>query len=119
MDLRKDVAVLEAAYNDAEGVTAEFNRNMLRVLNRTLGADFDLETFRHRAVYNADAHCIEMYLVSVRFEKGEPLRTEISCKYDRESVASLFSAAGLRLKEWTTDANEWFALALAQGGGTP
>jgi L-histidine N-alpha-methyltransferase len=132
VDLRKDVAVLEAAYNDAEGVTAEFNRNMLRVLNRTLGADFDLETFRHRAVYNAEAHRIEMYLVStreqhvtipgldvVRFEEGEPLRTEISCKYDRESIASLFAAAGLRLAEWNTDANEWFALALAQGGGMP
>ena len=128
VDLRKDVAVLEAAYNDAEGVTAEFNRNMLRVLNRTLGTDFDLDAFRHRAVYNRDAHRIEMYLVStreqdvtipgvgvVRFQQGEPLRTEISCKYDRESIASLFSEAGLRLTEWKTDANEWFALALAQG----
>ena len=128
VDLRKDVAVLEAAYNDAEGVTAEFNRNMLRVLNRMLGADFDLDAFRHRAVYNADAHRIEMYLVStrdqnvtipgigvVRFRLDEPLRTEISCKHDRESIASLFAAADLRLAEWKTDANEWFALALAQG----
>ena len=127
VDLRKDVAVLEAAYNDAEGVTAEFNRNILRVLNRALGADFDLDAFRHRAIYNAGAHRIEMYLDStreqhvkipgigvVRFREGEPLRTEISCKYDRESVATLCSAAGLRLTEWKTDANAWFALALAE-----
>ncbi|NNG16110.1 MAG: L-histidine N(alpha)-methyltransferase [Gemmatimonadales bacterium] len=127
VDLRKDVAVLEAAYNDAEGVTAEFNRNVLRVLNRTLGADFDLDAFRHRAVYHTGAHRIEMYLDStreqnvtipgigvVRFRRDEPLRTEISCKYDRESVAALCSAAGLHLAEWKTDAKEWFALALAE-----
>jgi L-histidine N-alpha-methyltransferase len=126
VDLRKDVAVLEAAYNDAEGVTAEFNRNVLRVLNRTLGADFDLDAFRHRAVYHTGAHRIEMYLDStreqkvtipgigvVRFRRDEPLRTEISCKYDRESLAGLCSAAGLHLAEWKTDLNQWFALALA------
>jgi L-histidine N-alpha-methyltransferase len=128
IDLRKDSSVLEAAYNDAEGVTAEFNRNVLRVLNRMLDADFDLEQFRHRAVYNAQAHRIEMYLDSlreqrvtipgiggIRFKQDEPLRTEISCKYDRESVAALLGAAGLRLTKWNTDAKEWFALALAEG----
>ena len=128
IDLRKDSGVLEAAYNDVEGVTAEFNRNVLRVLNRMLGADFDLEQFQHRAVYNANAHRIEMYLDSlraqrvtipgigvVRFKQNEPLRTEISCKYDRDSIAALLEAAGLRLTKWKTDAKEWFALALAEG----
>jgi L-histidine N-alpha-methyltransferase len=124
-DLRKDIAVIEAAYNDARGVTAEFNRNMLRVLNRELGADFDPETFEHRAFYEAEAHRIEMHLVatrpqavhipgigSVRFVAGESIRTEISCKYDVPSIAALFSAAGLRLKSWKTDPEHRFALVV-------
>jgi len=127
VDLRKDVQVLEAAYNDAEGVTAEFNRNVLRVLNRMLGADFDIDGFRHRAVYNTAVYRIEMYLDSTReqrvtipgvgsfrFRRDEPLRTEISCKYDRTSIAEFLAGAGLRLTQWKTDANDWFALALAQ-----
>ncbi len=124
-DLRKDVAVIEAAYNDAQGVTAEFNRNMLRVLNRELGADFDLDAFEHRAFYERDAHRIEMHLVSqrgqsvqvpgigeVRFEPGETLRTEISCKYDVASIRALFAAAGLRLDAWRADAGQRFALVV-------
>ena len=91
-DLRKDAGRIEAAYNDARGVTAEFNRNMLLVLNQELGADFDPSAFEHRAFYEPESHWIEMHLVArgrqlvtipgigvVRFEAGESLRTEISC----------------------------------------
>jgi L-histidine N-alpha-methyltransferase len=127
-DLRKDVGRLEAAYNDSRGVTAEFNRNMLRVLNHELGADFDPEAFEHRAFYDRAAHRIEMHLVSreaqtvfvpglgaVAFAAGESLRTEISTKYDRESIAALFEPAGLRIADWRTDPQGLFALVV----GTP
>jgi L-histidine N-alpha-methyltransferase len=124
-DLRKDVGRIEAAYNDPGGVTAEFNRNMLLVLNHELGADFDPLAFDHRAFYEPEAHRIEMHLVArttqlvtipgigvVRFGTGESLRTEISCKYDRESVDQLFAAAGLELEEWRTDDNSLFGLVV-------
>jgi L-histidine N-alpha-methyltransferase len=124
-DLRKDVGVIEAAYNDARGVTAEFNRNMLRVLNHELDADFDPDAFEHRAFYEPEAHRIEMHLVatrdqtvhipgigSVRFAAGETIRTEISCKYDVPSIAALFAAAGLRLESWKTDPEHRFALVV-------
>jgi len=124
-DLRKDPAIIEAAYNDAAGVTAEFNRNMLRVLNHELAADFDPDAFEHLAFYDRDAHRIEMHLVAraphrvripgigeVRFAGGESLRTEISCKHDLPSLAALFSAAGLRLDAWQTDAERRFVLAV-------
>jgi L-histidine N-alpha-methyltransferase len=125
VDLRKDVATVEAAYNDRQGITAEFNRNMLLVLNQELGADFDPAAFEHRAFYEPVAHRIEMHLVSsrpqqveipglgvVEFGEGETLRTEISSKYDRSSVAELFDAAGLRLQAWRSDDNALFALAV-------
>lgn len=125
-DLRKDPAVIEAAYNDARGVTAEFNLNMLRVLNALTGADFDPEAFRHRAFYDPTLHRVEMHLVSARdqsvtvpgagafrFREGETVRTEISCKYDRPAVEDLLSDAGLRLRAWETDAEGRYALALA------
>jgi L-histidine N-alpha-methyltransferase len=125
VDLRKDVARIEAAYNDARGVTAEFNRNMLRVLNHELGADFDPLAFDHRAFYEPVAHRIEMHLVSrepqlvtvpgvgtIHFEAGESLRTEISCKHDRESVAQLFEAAGLEIQAWRSDPDALFALVV-------
>jgi len=126
-DLRKDIRLIEAAYNDSRGVTAEFNRNMLRVLNYELGADFDLSTFTHRAFYDRDAHRIEMHLIStrpqavdipgigeVRFGQGESIRTEISCKYDIPSLAALFSAAGLQLESWQTDPDHGFALVVGK-----
>lgn len=125
VDLRKEVGRIEAAYNDAQGVTAEFNRNMLRVLNHELGADFDPASFGHRAFYDRAAHWIEMHLVAhgpqqvtipgigvVRFAQGETLRTEISAKYDEASVADLFRAAGLRLEAWRSDADRLFALVV-------
>jgi L-histidine N-alpha-methyltransferase len=124
-DLRKDPALIEAAYNDARGVTAEFNRNMLRVLDHELGADFDPDAFAHRAFYEPEANRIEMHLVAtrpqtvripgvgvVRFAAGESIRTEISCKYDVASLAALFAAAGLRLESWQTDAGNRFALVV-------
>jgi len=125
VDLRKDVARIEAAYNDSEGVTAEFNRNMLLVLNHELGADFDPEAFEHLAFYDTVAHRVEMHLVSSRDQrvtipglppiaiaKGESIRTEISTKYDRQSVAELFEAAGLRIEAWPTDPTTPFGLVV-------
>ncbi len=131
-DLRKDVAMVEAAYNDASGVTAEFNLNMLRVMNTDLGANFDLSRFTHRAFYDRFRHRIEMHLDSieeqtvhipgigdVRLSAGESIRTELSYKYDRESVESLFSRSGLELVEWMPDENAMFALALARPAWGP
>jgi L-histidine Nalpha-methyltransferase len=124
-DLRKDIAVVEAAYNDGAGVTAEFNLNVLRVLNRELDADFDLTAFSHRAIYNRDMQRIEMHLDSLRDQivsipdigeirvgKGESICTELSCKYDRPGVDALFRQAGLRLDEWMTGTDDLFALAV-------
>jgi len=126
VDLQKDVRVIEAAYNDAAGVTAEFNRNVLRVLDRELGANFDPDDFEHRANYNSMAHRIEMHLVARRalevhipgvgrisFRAGESIRTEISCKYDRASVERMFAGAGLVLEEWVANEDPAYALALA------
>jgi L-histidine N-alpha-methyltransferase len=125
VDLRKDVRRVEAAYNDSQGVTAAFNRNMLLVLNHELGSNFDPNTFEHRAFYEPVTHRIEMHLVStidqevripdiglVSFVAGESIRTEISCKYDRQSVAELFAAAGLRIETWRTDPASLFALVV-------
>jgi L-histidine Nalpha-methyltransferase len=125
VDLRKSVGRIEAAYNDARGVTAAFNRNMLLVLNHELGAEFDPESFEHQAFYELVNHRIEMHLVSrfeqvvrvpgigaVHFEEGESIRTEISCKHDRASVAELFAAAGLRIEHWRPDPEVLFALVV-------
>jgi L-histidine N-alpha-methyltransferase len=125
-DLRKDVARIEAAYNDAQGVTAEFNRNMLAVLNRELGADFDPDAFEHRAFFDEESSRIEMHLVStrdqvvrvsgtppIRIAKGESVRTEISCKYERGMLEELFARAGLELSQWYELADDGYALALA------
>jgi L-histidine N-alpha-methyltransferase len=126
-DLRKSVATLEAAYNDSRGVTAEFNLNMLRVINNELGADFDPAAFRHHAFYNEESHRIEMHLVSskpqtvtipgigaVSFDGGESIHTEVSYKYNREAIESLFDPSGLVLDEWLTDKEGMFALAVGR-----
>lgn len=125
VDLVKDRAILEAAYNDAQGVTAAFNLNVLRVLNRELGADFRVDRFRHHAFYDSGHRRIEMHLVSLddqvvqvpgagefAFRAGETMRTEISRKYDRARTTALFDEAGLRLDAWQPDARCRFALAL-------
>ena len=127
-DLVKDRATLERAYNDSAGVTAEFNLNLLRVMNRELRADFDVDQFDHRAFYNERDARIEMHLVSGRsqsvrldaidlvaeFDQGESIRTELSHKYTRKSVEELLGAGGLRLTAWETDPADRFALALAR-----
>lgn len=126
VDTRKEAARIEAAYNDTRGVTAEFNRNVLRVLNRELGADFDCDSFSHRAIYNRELSRIEMHLVSdrrqsatipgigtIEFSAGESIRTEISCKYDQPAIEMRLAAAGFAPVEWRTDPDRLFALVLA------
>ena len=126
-DLVKDRAVIEAAYNDSEGVTAEFNRNVLRVLNRELGADFDLDAFEHVAFFDEANSWIEMRLrangaqtvtidgadLLVEFADGEELRTEISAKFTRDAVQRELDGAGLRLDTFHTDDGGLFGLASA------
>ncbi|MEV4555432.1 L-histidine N(alpha)-methyltransferase [Kitasatospora sp. NPDC049285] len=127
-DLVKDPAVLVAAYDDAAGVTAAFNRNLLAVLNRELDADFDPEQFEHVALWDAEQEWIEMRLRSrraktvkvqalglpVHFEAGEELYTEVSAKFRREKVERELAAAGMRLTHWWTDAAGRFGLSLSQ-----
>jgi L-histidine Nalpha-methyltransferase len=127
-DLAGDPDRIRAAYDDADGVTAQFNLNLLRVLNRELGADFDLDAFEHVALYDPGPPWIEMRLrarspqlvrvealgVEVGFEVGEEMRTEISCKFTREAVEGMYADAGLRLEEWHEDPQGWFAVSLAR-----
>lgn len=126
-DLAKDPARLVAAYDDAHGVTAEFNRNVLRVLNRELGADFDPERFDHVARFDPDEEWIEMRLrarvahrvavadldLVVAYDAGEEMRTEISAKFRREGVEAELAGAGLALARWWTDPDGDFAVSLA------
>ncbi|TLQ42374.1 L-histidine N(alpha)-methyltransferase [Streptomyces marianii] len=126
-DLVKDEGVLVAAYDDAAGVTAEFNKNVLAVVNRELGADFPLDGFDHVAVWNAREEWIEMRLrareaakvrireldLVVPFEAGEEIRTEVSAKFRQEGVRSELAAAGMELTEWWTDPEGRFALSLS------
>ncbi len=126
-DLVKPVEVLNAAYNDAAGITAEFNRNVLRILNRELGADFEIAAFEHEAFFNAADSQIEMHLrpsrpqrvtveaaeLTVDFAAGESVRTEISRKFSRASATSLLSAGGFATAGWYEPANGYFGLALA------
>jgi len=122
VDLQKSREILEPAYNDAQGVTAEFNLNLLRRLNNELDADFDLAAFRHEARYNADAGRIEMYLFSrseqtvrvdgerIRFARGEALLTEYSHKYTLEGFATLAAGAGLEVAAVWTDPQQLFSV---------
>jgi L-histidine N-alpha-methyltransferase len=122
----KDEARLHAAYNDAAGVTAAFNRNILRVVNAALGADFDPAAFDHVAFYDREHAWIEMRLrarrdqrvrvpragVSLTLRRGEEIRTELSCKYTRPTFEARLARTGLRLEAWHTDSESLFALAL-------
>jgi len=126
-DLVKDVERLEAAYDDAAGVTAEFNLNVLAVMNRELGADFQISQFAHVAQFDQANEWIEMRLRSlvdqtvtisgldleVAFAEGEEVRTEISAKFRRSGVEAELAAAGLRLDRWMTDPDGDFALSLS------
>jgi L-histidine N-alpha-methyltransferase len=128
LDLVKDIDRLEAAYDDGEGVTAAFNKNVLAVMNRELDADFDETRFEHVAVFEKDASQIEMRLrateghtvrvgalgLDVAFAAGEEMRTEVSAKFTREQVATELREAGLRVAHWWTDPDGDFALLLAR-----
>lgn len=127
LDLVKDVARLEAAYNDSAGVTARFNLNALRVLNRRFGTDFEVDSFEHVAFYDRENQWIEMRLRANRptravlddnrelfFATGDEIRTEISRKFTRRSFASELGGTGLELSEWFTDPEDLFALALVR-----
>jgi L-histidine N-alpha-methyltransferase len=130
-DLVKDPVLIEAAYDDAQGVTAEFNRNVLHVLNRELDADFDVDNFDHVAMFDRQHEWIEMRLrarhsqavrigdldLVVEFEAGEELRTEISAKFTRERLEADLAAAGMEIVAWYTDPDELFAVSLAQPTG--
>jgi L-histidine Nalpha-methyltransferase len=127
-DLVKDPAVIEAAYDDAAGVTAEFNRNVLHVINRELDADFTPDAFDHVAFFDRRHEWVEMRLrarrpcsvlvaalgLRVEFAAGEELRTEISAKFTRSRLEADYRAAGLALERWFTDSDELFALSLAR-----
>ncbi|HET8608446.1 MAG TPA: L-histidine N(alpha)-methyltransferase [Burkholderiales bacterium] len=122
VDLKKDEGLLNAAYNDSRGVTAAFNLNLLARINRELDADFDLDAFRHRAFYNADAGRVEMHLVSLKaqrvtiggqsfeFGDGETIHTENSCKYTVDEFRNLARSAGFEPRQVWTDANDWFSV---------
>jgi L-histidine N-alpha-methyltransferase len=127
LDLVKDIDRLEAAYDDSQGVTAAFNKNILAVMNRELDADFDETRFEHVAVYEKDQAQIEMRLravdthtvrvnaltLTVPFVAGEEMRTEVSAKFTREQVVEELDAAGMVLAQWWTDRDGDFAVLLA------
>ena len=122
IDLKKDPALLDAAYNDAQGVTAAFNMNLLVRCNRELGANFDLTAFRHRAFYNAGAGRVEMHIESLRdqrvaidgtsysFRAGESIHTENSCKYSVEEFREIGRAAGFEPVQCWVDGDQRFAV---------
>ncbi|SMO49957.1 dimethylhistidine N-methyltransferase [Gracilimonas mengyeensis] len=121
VDLKKDVEVLEAAYNDSKGITAAFNKNILTHINDELGTGFDLEKFNHRAIWNEQEGRIEMHLVckeshevtvgdkTISFQKGESIHTENSHKYSLEEFRDMV-APWFEVKQVWTDENDWFSL---------
>jgi L-histidine N-alpha-methyltransferase len=127
-DLVKDTARLEAAYDDDAGVTAEFNKNVLAVLNRELAADFDLDAFEHVSRYDAREERMDIRLrslasqtvqlagleMTIQFAAGEEMRTEISTKFTRERLEAVYSEAGLEMRGWFTDPAGDYALSLAR-----
>ena len=127
-DLVKDAAALELAYDDPQGVTAEFNKNVLHVLNRELDANFDPELFEHVAFWDAENEWVDIRLRSTceqfidlrtldmrtHFARNEEMRTEISTKFTRERLEASYADAGLELVEWWTDPDELYAVSLAR-----
>jgi uncharacterized SAM-dependent methyltransferase len=125
-DLKKSPDILNAAYNDALGITAAFNLNLLQRINRELGGHFDLRAFNHHAFYDADQGRIEMHLVSLReqsvrvdalnlevaFGEGETIHTENSYKYDDEDLTQMAADSGFEIKGRWTDSQGWFAEVL-------
>ena len=133
LDMAKPVHILEAAYNDSQGVTARFNRNILLVINRELGADFVPEMFEHVACFNEDEERIEMHLkakkdilvrlrkveTSFHIRRGETIMTEICRKFRKPSVEEMFGKAGMRVSKWFTDQRGWFSLVEAVSCSSP
>jgi L-histidine N-alpha-methyltransferase len=128
VDLRKDPAILHAAYNDARGVTAAFNKNALVRMNREFGGTFAVDRFRHYAYYNPVANRVEMHLVSLEthaanvdgerflFEQGEPIWTESSYKYSPAELEACAREAGLVLRKMWCDRRQWFMVAFFEAG---
>ncbi len=128
VDLVKDAAMMVAAYDDSAGITAGFTRNILAVVNRELGSDFDPDAFVHRPVWNSMASRMEAWLeasrpmrvsiadldLTVELEEGERIHTEVSCKFTRSGLVSELGRAGLTIEDWYTDDRAWFGLALIQ-----
>ena len=126
VDLIKDRATLEAAYDDASGVTADFDLNLLKRANAEVGADFDLSAFRHRAIWNASASRIEMHLEAIKrttvriggqsysFAEGETLHTESSRKFDRAQIEQLARASGWKIRDWAQSDAPSVALVLLE-----
>ena len=126
IDLPKDVTVLEAAYDDAAGVTAEFNRNVLRHVNRLIGSDFDVAQWQHRAFFNTEESRIEMHLEAMAdsqvrwpggqrvFEQGERIHTENSYKYPLPVFTDMLARAGFAQAQAWTDERGWFAVVHAR-----
>jgi L-histidine N-alpha-methyltransferase len=126
-DLVKDADRLVRAYDDAAGVTAQFNRNVLAVINRELDADFDVDAYQHIARWNTEEERIEMWLrshrrqrvrvgaldLTVEFAAGEEMLTEVSCKFRPDGVSAELAGAGLRRTRWWTDGAGDFGLSLA------
>jgi L-histidine Nalpha-methyltransferase len=124
IDMLKDAGILERAYNDSRGVTAEFNRNILNVINRELNADFETRYFDHVAFFDKEKERVEMHLrstcatsafigklrMTVELEEGETIHTEICKKFSRESAEAMAQAAGLKIERWFSDPEEWFSL---------
>ncbi len=128
-DLQKDTGILKAAYNDSQGVTAEFNLNLLHRIARELEGDLDPEQFKHDAIYNEEDHRVEMHLVSqskqsitigdesFQFAEGESILTEYSHKYSVEGFADLAKKTGLKLRQCWTDSQDLFAVQHLAAGG--
>jgi L-histidine Nalpha-methyltransferase len=128
LDMLKSIPMIESAYNDSAGVTAAFNLNLLRRLNREWGANFVLDAFEHVALFNHRSACIEMHLrakqdmsvylaqlgMGITLRQGETIRTEICRKFSRRSATEQFRAAGLRPVRWFTDPRQWFSVAVLQ-----
>ncbi len=125
-DLKKDIKILEDAYNDEKGITAQFNLNLLRRINRELGGRFNIKNFMHRAYYNEQYSRIEMHIVSiieqdvyidalkgyVRFAKDESIHTENSYKFSIDDIDGLMNKTSLKIEKHYTDDNRWFDLVL-------
>ena len=128
IDLQKPINILEAAYNDSQGITAAFNLNMLQHLNNRFAANFDLDLFEHQAIYNTTANQIEMYLIArekqtvtldklnltIELDRGERILTEISRKFNLEQMEKYLGDRNLNLIQTYTDSRQWFGLLLCQ-----